>query len=187
MVVDDLVLCHAAGLQALEVLHQVANREVRGIALTVVAVFLAQLKRRDVGHGQNLAAVSAAFKHRLDHALVFPGQATEQNGHLAALFRGEGPLGGATKVVDGATIEPHHAGQACAFLGQLPLNLLFGVRERQFIYGEIDASHVYSNLPLSEEWILGCVPPLPLVPCILWCLRRGTHGKHEDCRDGRSG
>src|ERR1022692_4366567 len=50
VVVDDLVLRHAARLQALEVLHQIANREVGGLALAVVAVFLAQLKRRDVGH-----------------------------------------------------------------------------------------------------------------------------------------
>src|ERR1022692_4341446 len=131
------------GLQALEVLHQIANREVRGIALAVVAIFLAQLKRRDVGHRQNLAVISAALKHRLDHALVFPGQAAEKNGYLVAFFRGEGLLGRATKVMHGAAVEAHHAGQAGAFLGQFLLNLFFGLglRTRQFIYREINASH----------------------------------------------
>ena len=142
------VFRHPARFQALQVLHQVAHGEVRGIALAVVAVLLAQLEGRDVGHRQNVAAISAAFKHRLDHPLVFPGQATEEDGHLVALFRGEGLFDGAMKVADRAAVQAHHACQARTFLRQLPLNLLFGLRTRQFIYGKIDASHGHSNLPL---------------------------------------
>ena len=133
MVVDDLVFRHPPRFQALEVLHQVADGEVGGIALPVVAVFFAQLKGGDVGHGQNVAAISAALKHRLDDALMFPGEAAEENGHLAALFGGEGLLGGAAEVADRATIEAHHAGQARTFLRQFSLNLLFGLRAGQFI------------------------------------------------------
>src|ERR1017187_4005391 len=148
VVVDDLFFRHPPSLQALEVLHKVANSEVRRVALTVVAVFLAELERRHIRHRQDLAAISAAFKHRLNYALVFPGQATEKNSHLAALFRSEGLFGGAAKMAHRATVEAHHAGQARALLRQLPLDLLFGLRTRQFIYGEIDASHGHSNFPL---------------------------------------
>src|SRR5664279_3889884 len=148
MVVDDLFFRHPPRFQALEVLHEIADSEVRGVALTVVAVFLAELERRHIRHRQDLAAISAALKYRLDHALVFPGQTTEEDGYLIAFFRGEGLFSGAPTVANRAAIQAHHAGQARTFLRQLPLNLLFGLRRRQFIYGEIDASHGHRNFPL---------------------------------------
>ena len=127
VVVDDLLLGHAAGFQALQVLHQVADREVRRIALPVVAVFLAQLEGRHVRHRQDLAAIAAAFEHGLDHLFVLPRQAAEKNGDLAALLRGEGTFDRTLEVADRAAVEAHHAGQPGAFLRQLALNLLLGL------------------------------------------------------------
>src|SRR5664279_4203179 len=63
MVVDDLFFRHPPRFQALEVLHEIADSEVRGVALTVVAVFLAELERRHIRHRQDLAAISAALKY----------------------------------------------------------------------------------------------------------------------------
>ncbi len=61
-VVPDQVFLPDAGLfQLLQVLHQVADREVRRIALAVVAVFLAELKGFDVGHRHHFALVAEAL------------------------------------------------------------------------------------------------------------------------------
>jgi len=56
-------------------LHQIADREVRGIALPVVAVLLAQLKSRDVRNRQDLATITTTLKDSLDNPLVLPGEA----------------------------------------------------------------------------------------------------------------
>jgi hypothetical protein len=61
----------------LEVLHQIPNREIRGIALAVVAKLLARLKCVDVGRGQRLGFVAEAFERALDQPLVFPGESAE--------------------------------------------------------------------------------------------------------------
>ncbi len=127
VIVDDLLLGHAAGFQALQILHQIAHREVRRIALPVVAVFLAELEGRDIRHRQDLAAIAAAFENGLDDLLMLPRQAAEKNGDLAALLRGEGTLDRTLEVADRAAVEAHHAGQPRALLRQLPLNLLLGL------------------------------------------------------------
>ena len=136
----------AAGFQALQILHQIAHGEIRGIALPVVAVFLAELERRDIGHGQDVAAISAAFEDRLDDRLVLPRQATKQDGHLIALFGGKRPLDRALEVTDRATVEAHHAGQPRTLLRQLALNLFLGWRTSQFIQRKIDVSHRHGNV-----------------------------------------
>ncbi len=128
VVVDDLLLGQAAGFQALQILHQIAHREIGRIALPVVAVLLAELEGRDVRHRQDVAAIAAAFEDGLDDLLVFPGQAAEEDGHLAALLGGEGPLHRTLEVTDRAAVESHHAGQPRALLRQLALNLFFGLR-----------------------------------------------------------
>src|SRR4026209_2207176 len=71
-------------------LHQIANGKVGRIALAVVSEFLARLKRGDVRHRKLLAAIAAALKDGADQVLVFPGQAAEQDRHLAALIGGKG-------------------------------------------------------------------------------------------------
>ena len=157
VVVDDLLLGHAAGFQALQILHQVAHRKIRRIALPVVAVFLAELERRHIRHRQDLAAVAAAFEDGLDDLFVLPGQAAEENRHLAALLRGEGTLDGTLEVTDRATIEAHHAGQPRAFLRQLPLNLFLGLRTSQFVQREIDVSHRHGEVLFCVDLCCGRV------------------------------
>ena len=138
-------------LQRLQVLHQVADGEVRGIALAVVAVFLAQLEGRDVGYRHDLAAIAAAFEDRLDDAFVLPGEAAEEDGHLAALFGAEGALRGTLEVMDGTAVQPHHARQSGALLRQLALNLFLAVGTRQFVNREIDASDWHVSSSSSSE------------------------------------
>src|SRR5271165_2871936 len=92
-------------------LHQIAHREIGGIALPVVAVFLAQLKALDIRHLHDFAAITTSFKHSLDDPLVLPRQATEENGYLASLLGGEGPLNGTLEMADGPAVESHHARQ----------------------------------------------------------------------------
>src|SRR5262249_42078682 len=99
--------------------------KVRRIALPVVAILLAKLEGGDIRHGQDLALVAAALEDRLDDALMLPCQSTEQNGDLAALLGAERPLHRTLEVTDRAAVQPHHAGQAAAFLRHLFLNLLF--------------------------------------------------------------
>ncbi len=72
-------------LQPPQILNQVADREVRRIAKTIAAVFFADLVRQAIRLGKPLCFQSAAPQHRLDHAFVLPGEATEQNGDMAAL------------------------------------------------------------------------------------------------------
>ena len=88
--VDDFLLGQALLFQGLRKLHEVADGEVGGIALAVVAVFLAQLKRLLVGHRDRLAPVAKAFQRTMDQLLVLPGEAAEEDGGLIALGLGKG-------------------------------------------------------------------------------------------------
>ena len=152
VIVDDLLLGEAARrLQRLQVLHQIADGEVGRIALAVVAVLFAQLKGRDVRHRHNLATISAAFEDGLDHAFMLPGQAAEKDGNLAALLGAERPLDRTLEMTDRAAIQAHHAGQPGTLLRQLALNLFFGLRTRQFVNREIDASDWHRKF-LFLEW-----------------------------------
>ncbi len=76
--VDDFLLGEALLFQALEILHQVADGEVGGIALAVVAVFLAGLEGPDVGRGHGFGAVAEAFQGAMDQLFVLPGEAAEE-------------------------------------------------------------------------------------------------------------
>ena len=71
--------------QALHELHQVADGEVGGVALAVVAVFLAELERLLVGDGHGFALVAQAFERAVDQLFVLPGEAAEEDGGVVAL------------------------------------------------------------------------------------------------------
>ena len=87
--VDDFLLGQALLFQALQILHQVADGEVSGVALAVVAVFLAGLKGADVGGRHGFGDVAEAFERAMDQLFVLPGEAAEEKGGPAALFPGE--------------------------------------------------------------------------------------------------
>ena len=83
---------------------------------------------------------------------MLPGEAAEEDGHFAAFFGGEGPLDRALEVADRTAVQPHHARQPRALLRQLALNLFLGLRTRQFVNREIDASDRHREF-LFLEWI----------------------------------
>src|SRR6266496_1711366 len=125
VVVDDLLLRLAGGLQIFQILDEVAPGEVRRIALSVVAVLLAELKARNIGHGEDLALVSAAMEDRLNHLFVFPGEAAEENGDRAALLGQKRALDGAREVRAALSAQPALAEQALAFGGYELENFFF--------------------------------------------------------------
>jgi len=92
VVVEDVLARNAFLFEELEILDQIADREIGGIALPVVAIFLAELERGHVGHGQLFATVTAALEDRANEVLMLPGKAAKQDRHPAALFSGEGAL-----------------------------------------------------------------------------------------------
>ena len=83
----------------LQILHQVADGEVGGIALPVVAVLLARLERLDVRGRNGFGAIAEAFEGAVHQFLVLPGQSAEQERGLAALVLGEVPLFGTLEVM----------------------------------------------------------------------------------------
>src|SRR5581483_6068710 len=150
VIVTDLLLRHALRLEELQVLDEVADGEVRRVALPVVAVFLAQLEGIDVRHRQHVAVIAAALEDSLDHALVLPRQAAEQDRHLGAFFGAERALRRTLEVAHRAAIQAHHAGQPRALLRQLALNFFLALRTRQFINREVDARDRHSVYPLPR-------------------------------------
>src|SRR5579862_7568408 len=150
VIVADLLLRHALRLEELQVLDEIADGEVRRVALPVVAVFLAQLEGIDVRHRQHVAVIAAALEDSLDHALVLPRQAAEQDRHLGAFFGAERALRRTLEVAHRAAIQAHHAGQPRALLRQLALNFFLALRTRQFINREVDARDRHSVYPLPR-------------------------------------
>ena len=102
--VADFVLGKAFGFKVLHELHQVADGEVGGIALAVVAVLFAELEGLFVGHRHGLALVAEALKRGVHEALVLPGETAEQNCGVIALELGEGPLNRLVEVLDFALL-----------------------------------------------------------------------------------
>ena len=76
--VDDFLLGQSLLFQALQVLHQVADGEISGVALAVVAVLLAGLEGLHVGRGHGFGAVAQSFESAVHQLFVLPGQAAEQ-------------------------------------------------------------------------------------------------------------
>ena len=86
-------------LQALQILHQVADREVSRVALAVVAELLSELEGVHIGRGHHVALVSRALEDGLNHLLVLPGKPAEQDRDFVALLGREGPFDRLTEMV----------------------------------------------------------------------------------------
>jgi hypothetical protein len=84
--------------QGAQVLDEIADGEICGIALAVIAEFPAKGKGLHVWIGQHLAAIPVGTEDGLDEALVLPGKTAEEDRDLVSLFGHEGPLDGASKV-----------------------------------------------------------------------------------------
>ncbi len=98
VIVDDLFAAQAFLLQFLQMAHQIADGEIGGVALAVVAELLACLEVRDHRGGNILAAVAGSMEDSLDHLLVFPGETAEEDGDLVAFGRGKSPFDGLFEV-----------------------------------------------------------------------------------------
>src|SRR6266567_6875401 len=98
IVVQNVFARSAFLFQKLEILHEISNREISWIALPVVAILLADLKRRHVRHRELLATISTALEYRANQILVLPGEATKQNRHATTFFCREGSLDGTVEV-----------------------------------------------------------------------------------------
>ena len=156
--VDDLLLGQALLFQALGKLHQVADGEVGGIALAVVAVLLAQLESLLVGHRDRLALVAEAFQRAVDQLFVLPGEAAEKNGGVVALGFGKGALDGLVELLDGALLDPGFLFEAPSLVFQpLADQLLFRRNLDQsaaiagcFIDRTVLMRHLVSRIPKQE-------------------------------------
>src|SRR5262249_36239241 len=89
VLLDDLFARQALLVaQHLEVLHQVADREIRRVALGAVTELLADPERRVVGAGHVLALVAEPAQRALDEEVLRRGEpADEQRDALALLPR----------------------------------------------------------------------------------------------------
>ena len=90
--VNDLLLGQALLFQASGQTAQGCHGEVRGVALAVVAVFLAELEGVLVGDRQGFALVAETFQSAVDKLFMLPGEAAEENGGVIALGFGKGAL-----------------------------------------------------------------------------------------------
>ncbi len=97
--VDDFLLGNPLLFQGLQILHQVADREVRRVALAVVAILLSRLERLHVRGGNGFGAIAKAFEGAVHQFLVLPGQSAEKEGGLGALVLREVALGGTLEMV----------------------------------------------------------------------------------------
>ncbi len=141
VMVENFLAREASRFERLQELYEVADGEVSGIALAVVAKLLAGLEGGHVGVRQHLEAIAAAAKHGLDEALVFPGKASEKNGHPVAFFRGEGPLDGTVEMLDGFLDEPRGLLQPQPFRSHAASDLFFNQRRKRRASGIYGASH----------------------------------------------
>src|SRR6516162_9030646 len=77
VVVKNLLARDSFSLEELEVLHQIADGEIGGIALPIVPEFFPDLKSRHVWHRQLLTTVTATLKHRANQVFMLPGKPAE--------------------------------------------------------------------------------------------------------------
>jgi hypothetical protein len=121
------------------------------IALAVVAILLTDLEGGYVGVRQHLEMIAAAAEHGLDEAFVFPGKASEKNGHPVTFFSGEGPLYGAMEVLGGFFQQPRGLRQSQPFLGHAATNFFFNLRKKRSAGRVYGASHSFRVSLLSSQ------------------------------------
>ena len=117
--VDDLLLGQAFLFQVLDKLHKVADGEVGGIALSIVAILFAELEGLLVGHRDRLALVAEAFQRAMDQLFVLPGEAAEENGGVVALGLGKGALDGLVELLHRPLLQPRLFFEAPSFVFEL--------------------------------------------------------------------
>jgi hypothetical protein len=98
--VDDFLVRHSLLLESLEELHEISDREIRRVALSVVAVLLAELERGDIRHGDDLTLVAESFPRALDQALVAPRESAEKHGGVRPVGARKGALDGSLEMFD---------------------------------------------------------------------------------------
>ena len=101
-------------------MHEIPHREIGWVALSVVAVLLADLECGHIGHGQLLAAISTALEYRANQIFVFPGEAAEKDRHAATFFCRKRSLDWAVEV--GRMVKSGNLPQAHAFCFQALLD-----------------------------------------------------------------
>src|SRR5262249_40193391 len=92
IIVEDVLARDSFFLATLEVLNQIADREIGRIGGALVAVFVTDRKGGHVGAWQRFAAVAAALEDGADQVLVLPVDPAKEDGDFAALFSRKGAL-----------------------------------------------------------------------------------------------
>ena len=116
VVIENVLARHARLLERLEILHQVADREIGRIALPVVAVLLAQLETGHVRHGHALAVVAGAQENGANQLLMLPREPAKKNRDAAALLGRKRALDGLVKML--RWLQPRQLPQPQPFRGQ---------------------------------------------------------------------
>ncbi len=103
---DDLLDRHALAIaQVDQMLHEVADGEVRGIALRAVAEFLAVAQRLGVGDVERLHVVAEAGERRAHELIVRHRQPAEEDRRVRALGARERLRVGVDPVLDWMLVE----------------------------------------------------------------------------------
>ena len=102
-------------------MHQVANGEVRGVALSVVAVLFTGLEGFHVGRGNGFGAVAQPLQRAMHQLFMLPGEAAEQQRGVGPLAGGERLLHRLLEMVGFAFDNARFVFQASALFGQAPL------------------------------------------------------------------
>ncbi len=89
MILDDVLAGHAACLKIVQVLHQVADREVGRVALTAVTKLAAVLQSLVGWHVHRRHFVANAVECGLDKMIVGHGETTDEDRRVLALLAGE--------------------------------------------------------------------------------------------------
>ncbi len=90
VIVDDLLLRQSLLFEALQVAHQIADGEIRRVALAIISKFFPCLKIGHDGRRNIFTAIAAAMKDRLNHLLVLPSKAAEKDRDIVTFARREG-------------------------------------------------------------------------------------------------
>src|SRR5262249_33645624 len=119
VVVENLLTRLAFLLKSLQKLHQIADREVGGIALAVVAVFFASLKSRYVRDRKRATFISQSFKRPMDQLFMFPGETAEQKRGVCPLALREWVFDRSFEVAPVMRLNPHLTRQSDALFFEL--------------------------------------------------------------------
>ncbi len=66
----------------MEILDEITDGEISGVALPVIAVLLAKLKSRHICYGKDFTPIATSFEDGLDHFFVLPCEAAKKDRNL---------------------------------------------------------------------------------------------------------